>query len=154
MAFSLLLLVIGIIPSVAISRIHTGDDKLAKQLLTSDLLGVTQLNGLRIMSIARCDSLELADLYKDELARGEKKAADIDGRMSALPMSAHEKVLVQAAFQCNASVAAAAAEVIRAKDQGRTQEVEALVGSKLEPSFKLYNPLGFHRHFGPENLVG
>ncbi len=47
-AFSLLLLVIGIISSVAIWRIHTGDeitrelvdDKLAKQLLTSDLLGV------------------------------------------------------------------------------------------------------------------
>jgi len=145
-AFSLLLLVIGIISSVAIWRIHTGDeiarelvdDKLAKQLLTSDLLGVTQLNGLRIMSIARSDSLELADLYKDELARGEKKAADIDGRLSALPMSAHEKVLVQAAFQRKASVAAAAAEVVRVKDQGRTQEVEALVGSTLEPSFKLY----------------
>ena len=145
-AFGILLLVIGIISSVAIWRIHTGDriardlvdDKLAKQLLASDLLGVTQLNGLLVMSIARSDSLELADLYKDQLARGEKKAAGIERSLAALPMSAAEKVLAQAAIDRKAGIAAAAAEVMRAKDQGRTQEVEALVGSKLEPLFKRY----------------
>ena len=145
-AFSVLLFVIGVISSVGIWRIHTGDaiarelvdDKLAKQLLSSDLLGVSQLNGLRTMSIARSDSLELADLYKDELARGEKKAMDIAHRLSALPMSAAEKGLVEAASRHKLGVAAATADVIRAKDQGRTQEVDALVGGQLEPAFKRY----------------
>jgi len=143
-AFSILLLVIGIISGVAIWRIHTGDliardlveDKLAKQLLTSDLLGATQLNGLRVMSIARSDSLELADLYKEQLARGEKKAADIARALAALPMSAGEQALFKAASEGKAGADAATAEVMRAKDQGRTQEVEELVASKLEPLFK------------------
>jgi methyl-accepting chemotaxis protein len=143
-AFSILLLVIGTISGVAIWRIHTGDriardlveDKLAKQLLTSDLLGVTRLNGLRVMSIARSDSLELADLYKEQLALGEQKAADLARALAALPMSAGEQALLKAAAAGKISAAAAAAEVMRAKDQGRTQEVEELVTSKLEPLFK------------------
>jgi methyl-accepting chemotaxis protein len=145
-AFGILLLVSGVISSVAIWRIHTGDaiardlveDKFAKQLLTSDLLGVVQLNGLRVMSIARSDSLELADLYKDQLARGERKAADLDRVLSALPMSANEKALRQSALARKASVDAATVEVIRAKDQGRTQEVDELVANKFEPLFKRY----------------
>jgi uncharacterized pyridoxal phosphate-containing UPF0001 family protein len=36
-------------------------DKLAKQQLTSDLLGVERLNGSRTVAIARSDSLELAE---------------------------------------------------------------------------------------------
>ena len=143
-AFSLLLLVIGIISGVAVWRIHTGDriardlvdDKLAKQLLTSELLGITQLNGLCVMSVARSDSLELADLYQEQLARGEKKAADLARALAALPMSAGEQALLKAAAAGKAGVDAAAAEVMRAKDQGRTQEVEELVTRKLEPLFK------------------
>jgi len=140
-AFSMLLLVIGIISGVAIWRIHTGDviardlveDKLAKQLLTSDLLGATRLNGLRVMSIARSDSLELADLYKEQLAREEKKAADLARALAALPMSAGEQVLLTAVTKAKANADAAATEVMRAKEQGRTLEVEELVASRLEP---------------------
>ena len=143
-AFSMLLLVIGIIAGVAIWRIHASDgitrdlveDKLAKQLLASDLLGATQLNGLRMMSIARSDSLELADLYQEQLTRGEKKAADIARALAALPMSAQEQALLKSASEAKAGAAAVAAEVMRAKDQGRTQEVEALLSSKLEPLVK------------------
>ena len=146
-AFTVLLAVIGIISGVAIWRIHTGgviardlvDDKLAKQLLASDLLGVVQLNHLRVMSIARSDSLELADLYKEELARGEKKAAAIERSLSALPMSAGEKLLLKNVTAQKAGVDAATVEVMRAKDQGRTQEVEALVDTRLGPLFKRYN---------------
>ena len=39
------------------------DDKLAKQQLVSDLLGIERLNGSRTVSIARSDSLELAEHY-------------------------------------------------------------------------------------------
>jgi methyl-accepting chemotaxis protein len=39
------------------------DEKLAKQQLTSELLGLVELNGLRAISIARSDSLEVADIF-------------------------------------------------------------------------------------------
>jgi methyl-accepting chemotaxis protein len=140
-AFSMLLLIVGIISGLAIWRIHTGDliardlveDKLAKQLLTSELLGATRLNGLRVMSIARSDSLELADLYKAQLVQGETKAADIARALAALPMSAAELALLRAASEAKAGADAAAAEVMRAKEQGRTQDVEELVARRVEP---------------------
>jgi len=53
-------------------------DKLAKQQLTSDLLGIERLNGSRTMSIARSDSLELGDYFLAQLAEGKKGAAAIE----------------------------------------------------------------------------
>ncbi len=143
-AFSMLLLVIGVISGVALWRIHTSDaiardlveDKLAKQLLTSELLGATQLNALRVMSIARSDSLELADLYKQQLVQGEQKAAALARALGALPLSAAEQALLQTARQGKAGADAATAELLLVKDQGRTQEVEQLLASKLEPLLK------------------
>lgn len=63
--FAILLVVIAVISVAAVWRMQAADatthdlvdDKLAKQQLTSDLIGVAQLNGLRATSIARSDSL-------------------------------------------------------------------------------------------------
>ena len=103
-SFLLVSLLIVLITFVALWRMQAADtitrdlvqDKLAKQQLASDLLGVAHLNGLRSMSIARSDSLELADLYKEQLQGGEKQAAAIEAAMRALPASSAEQALLRA----------------------------------------------------------
>lgn len=145
-SFAILLLIIAMIAVVSLWRMHHADvitrtlvnDKLAKERLTSELLGVARLNGLRAQSIAHSDSLELSDLYQDQLARGEKEAARIGAQIAALPMSSSEKALLQAVFEHKTALGAMQTEVFRAKDQGRTQDVETLLGTKLDPQLKLY----------------
>jgi methyl-accepting chemotaxis protein len=145
-SFGLVAILIVIISAVALWRMQASDaitsdlvnDKLAKQQLASDLLNLAQLNGLRAVSIARSDSLELADLYQDQLLRGEKKAAELEAKLAALPMSGSESALLKAAADRKALLAAIRTETFRAKELGRTQEAEGLVGSKLEPAFKRY----------------
>jgi methyl-accepting chemotaxis protein len=145
-SFASLLLIIAVISAVALWRMHTADaitsslvnDKLAKQQLTSELLGAVQLNGLTASSIARSDSLELSDIYHDQLARGEKRAAEIASRLVALPMTLDEKALLQSVADGKTAFDAIEAEVFHAKDQGRTQDVETLLANKLDPAFKHY----------------
>jgi methyl-accepting chemotaxis protein len=145
-SFAILLVVIALLSGVAIWRMATADaitadlvnDKLAKQQLTSDLLGLAQLNGLRVMSIARSDSLELADLYQDQLVRGQKKSDELGARIAALPMSSSEQALIQAQLSRKAELATIEAAVFRAKQLGRIQEVDALLAGRLEPAFKRY----------------
>ncbi|KQQ89294.1 methyl-accepting chemotaxis protein [Massilia sp. Leaf139] len=145
-SFFLVSLLIVLITCVALWRMHALDtitrdlvqDKLAKQQLASDLLGVARLNGLRVMSVARSDSLELADLYKAQLADGEREAARIETRIRALPASVEEGALLRAAGEDKAAFAMATASVFKAKDIGRTQEAEELVTRALEPAFLRY----------------
>lgn len=145
-SFSVLLLIIVLAASVSGWRMHTADvitsdlvnDKLAKERLTSKLVGVARLNGLLALSIARSDSLELADLYQEQLVRGEKDAAKVGAQISALPMAASEKALLQAALERKTALAAHQTEVFLAKQQGRTQDVETLVSTKLEPALHGY----------------
>ncbi len=145
-SFCVVSFVILVISAVSLWRMHAADaitshlvnDKLAKQQLTSDLAALVQLNGLRVMSVARSDSLELADLYKEQLARGEKAAAAVEARLAALPMSEQEAALWRGAVQDKKAVSAIGAEIFQAKDFGRTMEVEEMVTNKLEPAFKRY----------------
>jgi methyl-accepting chemotaxis protein len=145
-SFCIVSLVTLVITGVALWRMQASDaltadlvnDKLAKQQLASELLGVVQLNGLRALSIARSDSLELSDLYKDQLARGQKAGAVIGAKIAALPLSAHEQRLWQSAAGGKAAVDAVQTEVFQAKDMGRTQDVDQLVAARLDPALKRY----------------
>jgi methyl-accepting chemotaxis protein len=145
-AFCIVSLLIVLITAVALWRMNAADaltrdlvrDKLAKQQLASDLLGTARLNGLRIMSVARSDSLELADLYKAQLADGERQAAGIENAIKLLPASAAEQALLRAMNEQRTAFAAATQAVFAAKDQGRTQEAEAMLAGALEPAFARY----------------
>jgi methyl-accepting chemotaxis protein len=145
-AFAIVSLLILVISTVALWRMQAADaltadlvdDKLAKQQLASELIGMVRLNGLRALAIARSDSLELADLYKDQLARGDKAAAGLAARFAALPLSTREKDLWQAVAAHKTAADAIQAEVFRAKDMGRTQEVDTLVAAKMDPAFTRY----------------
>ncbi|GAB3409569.1 methyl-accepting chemotaxis protein [Massilia agilis] len=145
-AFAILLAVITVISSVSIWRMYTADaiasdlvrDKLAKEQLTSEMLSVAQLNKLLAVSIARSDSLELGDYYQAELARGEKRAAEIEKAVAALPMQDAERQLMKTVLERKAALAAVRRAVFDAKDMGKVMEVEQLVGGRLEPAFQHY----------------
>jgi len=143
-AFGILSLVLAIITTVAVWRMHAADvitsnlvdDKLAKQQLVSDLLGIERLNGSRAISIARSDSLELADYFLAELAAGRKTIAAIEEKLAQLPMSEREHALLKDAARLKTALIAIQDALFKAKDLGQTQLVEQLLTSKWEPAYK------------------
>ncbi|WP_312510854.1 methyl-accepting chemotaxis protein [Massilia sp.] len=143
-AFGIISILMVLITAVAVWRMHAADvitsdlvdDKLAKQQLVSDLLGIERLNGSRTISIARSDSLELADYFMAQLAEGKKGAAAIDARLGKLPVGDKERALLQAATDNKSVLANVQAELFRAKDLGQTQLVESIVTAKWEPAYK------------------
>jgi methyl-accepting chemotaxis protein len=145
-SFCIVIFVIAVITMVALWRMHTSDaitadlvrNKLAKQQLTADLLGLARLNGLRVVSIARSDSLEVADYFQAQLTQGDKAAATIEARLAALPATGGERELLQAAKARKATFNTARHDIIRMKDSGQIQAVEELVNNGLEKSLVAY----------------
>ncbi|MDN4036567.1 methyl-accepting chemotaxis protein [Massilia sp. YIM B02443] len=145
-AFGIIALVMALMTAVALWRMHAADsittdlvgDKLAKQQLTSDLLGIERLNGSRTMSIARSDSLELGDYFLAQLAEGKKGAAAIEAQLGKLPADDKEQALLRAAAKNKSALAAVQEELFRAKDLGQTQLVESTLTGKWEPAYKAH----------------
>jgi methyl-accepting chemotaxis protein len=143
-SFAIVSLVIVVIASVALWRMQAADaltadlveDKLAKQQLVSDLLGLERLNGSRTIAIARSDSLELADYFQAQLADGRKNIAATAAKLKKLPASEKERSLSAAAARNGTALAAAQADLFRAKDLGQTSIVEDIIHTRWEPAFK------------------
>jgi len=143
-AFGILSLVIVLIAAVAVWRMHAADvitsnlvdDKLAKQQLTSELLGIARLNGSRAVSIARSDSLELGDYFGAQLAEGRKIAADIEAKLGKLPATPQERTLIAAASADKAALATIQADLFKAKDLGQTGLVEDILTKRWEPAYR------------------
>jgi methyl-accepting chemotaxis protein len=145
-AFAVVSLSIVLIAGVALWRMQSADavtrdlvdHKLARQQLTSELLGVARLNGVRTVSIARSDSLELADYFQAQLAQGDSNAAALEARLGKLASNAGERSLALDAARRKAAWLQVRAQVFQAKELGRTQEAEALTGAGLVASFDAY----------------
>jgi methyl-accepting chemotaxis protein len=145
-SFALILGLMAAMQSIAIWRLKAADniatdlvaDKLAKQQLSSELLGMVRLNGLRAMSIARSDSLEVQEYFAAQLADGDRLQQGLETRLAALPLDTREKTLLQAAKAQQARFAALRADVLKFKDMGRTQDVAKLVEQQFDPIFKAY----------------
>jgi len=143
-AFGILSLVIVLIAAVAVWRMHAADvitsnlvnDKLAKQQLTSELLGIARLNGSRAVSIARSDSLELGDYFGAQLAEGRKLASDIEAKLGKLPATPQERTLIEGASANKAALAAIQADLFKAKDLGQTGLVEEILTKRWEPAYR------------------
>ncbi|WP_229429218.1 MCP four helix bundle domain-containing protein [Massilia sp. ST3] len=143
-SFGIISLLILLISAVALWRLQAADaltadlvgDKLAKQQLVSDLLGIERLNGSRTVSIARSDSLELADYFQAQLLEGRKGAADIEARLGKLHILERERALIQEAAQHKALLATIQAELFRAKESGQTQVVEELVSGGWQQAYR------------------
>lgn len=145
-SFAALLFLMACMSAVALWRLQTANDtasnlvseKLAKQQLTSELLGMTELNGLRATSIARSDSLEVADIFQAQLTAGDKLATAMEAKLAALPAQGAEAELLRAAASRKGVYMALRAELFKLKDSGRTQEVSDLLDSKMAAVFQAY----------------
>ena len=145
-SFSLVLLVMACITAIALWRLQAANattdylvsDKLVKQQLSSEMLGLAQLNGVRTVSIAKSDSLELAEYFQAQLADGEGRAAAMAQRMAALPHDAAEEALVRAVAARKSAYLALRKQVFAFKDGGKTQEAEQLTDGGLRSSFAAY----------------
>ena len=146
-AFAVVSLAIVIISIVALWRMQAADattrdlvdNKLARQQLTSELLGVVRLNGVRAVSIARSDSLEVGDYFQAQLNGGEKLAAQLESRLAKLPASAEERVLLDRIQQHKLAYLKVRQQVFQAKEFGKTQEVEQLSGNALAKCFDAWS---------------
>jgi len=145
-SFAIVLFVMVCMSAVSLWRLQTAkdtasnlvDEKLAKQQLTSELLGATQLNGLRAISIARSDSLEVADIFQAQLNAGEKTLAALESKLKALPQSEQEQALLGKVSERKAAYIKLRDEIFKMKDMGRVQEVSDLIDNKMDAVFKAY----------------
>lgn len=146
-AFAVVLFVMACITGTALWRLHianqiTGNlvhDKLAKQHLASDLLAVAQLNGTRTMSIAKSDSIEVADYFQTQLRQGDNHSSELKSKLRAGRMAGEEQSLLQAAEAAEAAYLAVRQQIFTLKQSGRTQEVEQLAGSTLTSAYTAYS---------------
>jgi methyl-accepting chemotaxis protein len=111
------------------------DNRLARQQLTSELLGMARLNGAHAIAIARSDSLEAGDYFQARLDQGEKDAAALASRLAALPSEPGERALMARAASARAAYLAVRKQVFQAKDLGKTQEVERLASAGLASTY-------------------
>jgi methyl-accepting chemotaxis protein len=145
-SFALLLFVMACMSGVSLWRLQTANDtasslvneKLARQQLTSELLGVTELNGLRAITIGRSDSLEVADIFQAQLTAGEKLAGAMEARLTAMQAEGAEAELQRAAAGKKTAYLALRGELFKFKDMGRIQEVGELLDNKMPTVFKAY----------------
>ena len=145
-SFAMLLFAMAGMSAVSLWRLQSAndtasnlvDEKLAKQQLTSELLGVAELNGLRAISIARSDSLEVGDIFHAQLVAGEKVAANMDRQLAAMPADGVEHELLLAVGARRAAYLALRAELFKSKDGGRIQEVGDLLDTRLASAFGAY----------------
>ena len=145
-SFGVVFFLLLILSAVALWRMAANDaltadlvyDKLAKQQLTLELLGVERLNGTRTVAIARSDSLELSDYFGAQLAGGRKSVAAIEAKLGRLPHSAREDALMAQAKQHKAALAKVQEALFQAKEFGQTGVVEALVGGDWNKHYLAY----------------
>ena len=141
-AFGVVKLIILVQGGVAAWRLHGADrlatdlvaDKLVRQQLAAGLIAEARLEGLTTVAIARSDSVEVADLFQAHLARGTRQSAQLMQQLRQMPPDAAEQSLLAAVQATQLAAAGARQAILKQKDMGRTQEVEALLGSSLQPA--------------------
>ena len=146
MSFSIVLLVMATMSIAALWRLQTADastanlvhEKLAKQQLTSEVLGLSRLNGIRTAAIARSDSLEVSDYFQSQLTAGEKTQAALEQDLAKFVPIPTEQARIAEVNERKKAYLVVRSEIFRLKDLGKTQEVAELADTRLEASFKRY----------------
>ncbi len=145
-SFAVLLVLMACMSAVALWRLQAARDttanlvqeKLAKQQLSSELLGSVELNGLRTISIARADSLEVSDLFQAQLTAGEKQMQALEIRLAQMPANAREAQLLRSVSERKQAYLSLRSELFKFKDSGRIQEVSDLLEQRMNGVFAAY----------------
>jgi methyl-accepting chemotaxis protein len=145
-AFAAVSAAIVVICAVALWRMGAADalthelveKGLARQQLTSELLGMARLNGTHAVAIARSDSLEAADYFQARLSQGDKEEGALQTRLDSLASKPDERTLMARAAAARAAYLAVRRQVFQAKELGKTVEAEQLVSSAMARTFDAY----------------
>lgn len=145
-AFAIVLAIMIAMTTIAVFRLHSAhetarylvENKLAKQQLASEWLGAAAVDGARAVSIAKSDSLELADYFEAQLKQGDARINDISKRMRALTPDRDEQVLMDAIDQQRAAYQTVCSQVFKLKNSGRIPEAEQLFSTQMEQRFEQY----------------
>ena len=146
LSFAIVLLVMATMTGTALWRLQSADDstsnlvneKIAKQRVTSDVLGLAKLNGLRAAAIARSDSLEVADYFQSQLSAGEAVQSSAEAHLSTLPQDDAWRARLAAVAEQKKAYLTIRSEIFRLKELGKTQEVSELADTGMDPEFKRY----------------
>jgi methyl-accepting chemotaxis protein len=144
--FASLLLLMACMTAIALAQLRAThqtarllvDDRLARQQLASDWLNAVDLGGAYAVSIARSDSMELAQYFDALLSRSDALAQALDGRMRAQALDAREAALVADVASRRSGYLESRAEVFRFKEGGRIPEAERLFADSMTPRFEQY----------------
>ncbi|MYM30661.1 HAMP domain-containing protein [Duganella sp. CY15W] len=145
-AFAIVLFVMACITGVALWRLDAANDtteylvndKLAKQLLASDWLGAAKINGVRALSIAKSDSLEVGEFFQAQLAEGDKQVLAAGSQLSKQAHAPEEDALIRTAIEKEKAYLAVRKEIFGFKELGKTQEVEQLADTTFKTTFASY----------------
>ena len=138
-SFAIVLLMMATMSVVALWRLQAADDaasslvhnKLAKQQLVSEVLGLSRLNGNRTAAIARSDSLEVAEYFQAQLGAGEAELAMREKALTAFAHDARELTLLADIDARKKTYLTARAELLRLKEMARTASHVAGKGGKV-----------------------
>ena len=143
--FMILVIMVGM-TAVALWRQHTAEaamtalvsDRLVRQQLIAEQLGLIRLNGLRAVFVARSDSIELSDHFTAQIGASERQQVQLEAALAQMPSMRAERALAETSSAAKTVYGAARAEIFRLKSMGRTQDVEALIPGRLDPAFAAY----------------
>ena len=145
-SFAVVLLVMVTLSITALWRLQTANastadlvhEKLAKQQLTSAVLGLSRLNGIRTAAIARSDSLEVSDYFQVQLTAGEQAQAVQEQRLAKFVPNPAERARIADVDARKKVYLAVRSEMFRLKELGKIQQVAVLADTRLDASFTRY----------------
>jgi methyl-accepting chemotaxis protein len=143
LSFAIVLMIMATMTAVALWRLQTADDttaslvreKLAKRQLTSEVLALARLNGVRVAAIARSDSVEVADYFLAQLTQGDQAQLALESQLTGFALDPAEQGLLGKAADGKRAYLAVRSALFKLKEQGKTQEVGTLADTGLETSF-------------------
>jgi methyl-accepting chemotaxis protein len=146
-AFSVIFIIMATMSIVALWRLQAANasthrlvgEQLAKQQLTSEILGQVRLNGNRAAAIARSDSLEVADYFQAQLSTGDKSLGAFEARLGAFRQDAGEQSLLADAAARKQAYLLVRNQVFKLKDMGRTDQAVTLAEGGMEQAFIAYS---------------
>jgi methyl-accepting chemotaxis protein len=113
-------------------------DKLAKQQLGADWLSLAAVNGMRAVSIAKSDSIEVMEYFLNGLSDGDKLERQAHGKLARLVLDDEEKSFLTSIEHSRNQYLDVRAQVFKLKEAGRIPEAEHLFDAKMEPGFRAY----------------
>jgi methyl-accepting chemotaxis protein len=113
-------------------------DKMVKQQIASDLLNAINLSSAHALSIAKSDSLELADYFEAERLKGEQLIDQLRERLVKAKSDGVETSLIENLDAKRHEYAAVLQKISAFKERGQTQEVEQALEGEFAPALMQY----------------